>query len=328
MDDQTVQHAEPQDQPTAPAGEAASDAPRETESGFMNRLLRGLGRGLGAREPAADASGAREGEQAAPAPEAGDDAGAPETVTLTQAELAERERAWQARKDREVAQERQRLERQHALDRAERGDVDPIRRMAEAGDRWALKQLADQGETWALGEIRQKELAQDAEFEAVKQQVSGTAAYFDQAYLETLLNAHPDKAKAAEIRSGVMGLEGRAAAVEQVLKDVRAHARAEGATRALSDEKFVASLLKSEPFRRALIENPVAAKQLRLHYGGGTEPDLNGGQPTGAPAGEHEAMNAGLRALWRSAVARSDDERAAGAGAPRRAVNLDLLDDE
>lgn len=310
-----------------PEAAASGESPREPESGVMNRLFRTVGGWL--TGPDEEASGEQPEQQGTA--EQAEAAEPPETVTLSRAELEARERAWQAQKDREVAQTRTQLERQHALDRAEQGDVGPIRAMAERGDRWAREQLAAQGETWALGEIAQKELQEQQSGEAEMARATGYAAHFDQAYLEPLLAALPDPTAADAIRSETVGMEGRARAVGTVLKALEAHHRRAGAEAALSDAGFVEKLLRSESFRAALVKSPVANKQFRAFFAGDLgDPEAVAGLPDGGRGGgEHAHMNALFRDAYFGALERGEDERAAGAGAPNgRMAHRDLVADD
>lgn len=302
---------------------AASDADRETESGLMNRLIRGVGGIFGrVSDPSA------EPEEQAAASEATPE---PDKVVLTRAELDAREREWQSRKDREVAQTRVQLTREHAREQAEQGNLEPVRRLAEQGDRWAHNALVESGDAWTLGENEIKRAQAEQAAESVGAQVTGVALHFDQAYLEPLLAALPDQAEAARLRAATIGIDGRAQTTQTVLKSLEQHWKAEGVRTALDDETFVKSLFGSEAFRRALVASPVPNKQLRALFRGDlNEPDLNPGSGPGRGGDTESAvMNDAIRDAWRGADARAPIERAAGAGSSNgRGAHRDTLGDD
>lgn len=297
----------------------------------MNKLIRGFGRAVGVvgadddtssttQEPASrDTAATTEADQQ------------PEQITLTRAEYDAQQREWQSRKDREVNQARLDLTRNHAKERAEAGDLAPIRSLAEKGDRWALQQLEQQGDTWALGEIKQAELAQARAMEGMTEQVTGLAVHFDQAYLEPLLAALPDQAEADKLRASTVGIDGRTATTQAVLASLKKHWQAEASTKLLGDEAFVRQALGDTTFRREMLKNPVVNKQLRAYFRGDlNEPDLNPGTGPGR-GGERESdvMNDAIRGAWRGAELRGDDESAAMAGGRNgRLTNRDVLDDD
>src|SRR5262245_20200039 len=272
----------------------------------MNRFLRGLGWGRDAEpseEPAAETE-TPETPESPPAPEP-----APvvppvdDRVTLTQDELR---RLVQSQKDKELVQER----RRDALERAESGDILPIRSLAEKGDGWARQQLAERGETWALGEIAQAEELRRRTQEAGTQALPAIAATFDQAVMWPLLGALPvEEEKRIVGEGGIVGMDGRKSAVEESIRVIRRDAAkeaAEGAvTKALSDGAFVAELLKSPAFREALLKVPASNKALRAHFRG----DLEEGDlaPSASSSRRREAdyMNDLLRGLI---VARQDQD--------------------
>ncbi|HKE13847.1 MAG TPA: hypothetical protein VKB80_03205 [Kofleriaceae bacterium] len=272
---------------------AASGADEETESGFFNRALRGMRGWLGARDedasrPAEEQPPPPSKETTPPAPEVAE----PETYTVTAAEL---QRLVQSQKDRELAAERRRF----ALERAEQGDVGPIRQMAERGDGWARQQLAERGETWALGEIAQADYQRQAQ--AALDPIPHVAATLDQAMLHPILGALPLEEEQRIVGKGIVGPEGRQAAITESIKVIQREARHQGAedavTKALSDAPFVSRLLKSEAFRQALLKDKVASKQFRAYFRGELdEPDLNPAAGAGASRqAENEFMNNLLR---------------------------------
>jgi hypothetical protein len=283
-DQSTTPAPDAQDQTSEQAPEAdetASPPSRETQNGLMNRFLRGVG-SLFRDE---DASDDAPPEQApAKEPDASSTPPEPERLTMTADEFR---RAVQSAKDRELVAER----RQAATEAAEQGDLAPIRKLAERGDGWARHQLAERGDTWALGEIAQAE--EIARAKAAEDPVPAIATSFDQAVLWPLLAALPRDEEARIVGQGIVGLAGRQQAVEDAIGVVRR----EAATAALADEKFVASLLKSESFRAALIKTPAANKQFRAFFRGETE------EPDHVPAAassrrrENDFMNDLLRGL-------------------------------
>src|SRR5262245_49318231 len=169
----------------------------------MNRFLRGLGWGRDAEpseEPAAETE-TPETPESPPAPEP-----APvvppvdDRVTLTQDELR---RLVQSQKDKELVQER----RRDALERAESGDILPIRSLAEKGDGWARQQLAERGETWALGEIAQADYQRQAQ--AALDPIPHVAATLGQAMLHPILGPLPLEEEQRTVGTGNVGPEAR-----------------------------------------------------------------------------------------------------------------------
>lgn len=250
--------AQDQDADAEERASAASPPRREpADHGLMNRFLRGLG--FGGRDE--DASDEAPPEQAAATPAPAPAEPEPERVTMTAEEFR---RAVQSAKDRELVQER----RADAAARADAGDLAPIRTLAEKGDPWAKHQLAERGETWALGEIAQAEEIARAKREA--DPVPAIATSFDQTVIWPLLAALPEAEEKRIVGSGIVGMAGRRAAVEDAIGVVRR----EAVTSALSDAAFVSRLLKSESFREALVKNPAANKQFRAFFrGDAEEPD-------------------------------------------------------
>ena len=298
MDPQDERPVAPDDQPAPETEEtpAASPPAREPANGLMNRFLRGLGWGRDA-EPSAD-------EAAEPAPsEAPADAplerpvtpppATEERISLTQEELR---RLVQSQKDRELSAER----RRDALQRAEAGDIAPIRTLAERGDAWAKQQLAERGETWALGEIHERELREQAKRDA--DPLPGIAADFDRSVVWPLLGALPIEDERRIVGAdGIRGMDGRQKAVEESIKVIRREAGKEAAeaavTRALADEDFVADLLKSPAFREALVKVPAANKQFRAYFRGDREEGDIAPAAAGSRRRENDFMNDLLRGL-------------------------------
>lgn len=326
MDDQRAQPpTEAQD--AAADAAAASDRAQEAESSFFNRMIRGL---------AGVVRGGRDADASAPAAEPPSDAAAPTTDPGSQPPPAQPEqitlsrdafdRAVQSRSDQILA----RHQRDWAKERADAGDLAPIRTLAEKGDPWAQRQLAENGDTWALGEIKQRELQEQQAREADPLPIIATS--FDQAILHPLLGALPKEDEERIVGQGLVGLDGRQQAVTQAIASLKQHAAAEALTKALDDEPYVTRMLgASAAFRRAILGHPVLSKQLRALFRGELdEPDLAPGLgPGGGGARENDVMNDFIRGLARQAEARGPTERAAGAGARNgRAVNLDALDDD
>ena len=283
--------------------ELASGAPRESASSFFNRVLRGARDLVGGGDPTPSAGDGEPGDAGRaeqpperPATPTGEtqpqQPAQPETVTVTPEQLA---RMVQSQKDRELVAER----RRDAFERAEAGDVGPIRRLAERGDGWAKAQLAERGETWTLGEIAEAEIKAAAQ--AAQDPIPHVAALFDQAVLHPLLGALPQTEEQRIVGQGILGTDGRRAATEEAIKVLQREARHEGAAgaveRSLTDAAFVGRLLRSETFRQALIKTPAANKQFRAFFRGDLEEaDLN----TAAGAGsagrrENDFMNSWLR---------------------------------
>lgn len=294
--DQTTPSSDaPEDQTTEQATEAdetASPPSRETQNGLMNRFLRGVGGLFGRDEDASDDSQpeqptAAEPEPPPPAPEA-------ERLTMTADEFR---RAVQSAKDRELVAER----RHAATEAAEQGDLAPIRKLAERGDGWARHQLAERGDTWALGEIAQAE--EIARAKAAEDPVPAIATSFDQAVLWPLLAAIPKAEEERIVGQGIVGLAGRQKAVEDVIGVVRR----ESVTAALTDEKFVADLLKSEAFRAALIKVPAANKQFRAFFRGEVEEADHTPAVAGARRRENDFMNDFLRQSLGARGAQDDE---------------------
>lgn len=288
----------------------------------MNRAIRSVAGFFGGDDEASEADREQQATET--------EATSQETAQVPSDEAAIQERIRreaQSLKDRELVRER----RSWASERAEQGDVVPLRQLAERGDPWAQRTLAEHGETYALGEIKQKELQAQTQAEGLEQQVTGLAAHFDGAYLETLLSALPDRAEADRLRSSTVGIEGRQATTQAVLKTLQTHWEAGAVTKALSDEGFVRELFKSEAFRGALVRTPAANKQLRAMFRNELdEPDLNPGVGPGRGGDrESDVMNDLFRSHYHGAVERGPDERAAGAGATNgRRAHRDLLDDD
>lgn len=322
--DQPDQDATQQaDQPVEQADAAASGSSQESESGWMNRAIRTVAGFFGADD---EASGTDREQQAAETEATSADA--QQGTQPDEAAIQERiRREAQSLKDRELVRER----RSWAQQRAEQGDVEPLRQLAERGDPWAQRTLAEHGETFALGEIKAKELRAQTQAEGMHEQVAGLAGVFDGAYLEPLLAALPDQAQAHTIRSETVGIEGRQQAVGTVLTSLRKHWQSEAVTKALNDEGFVTDLLKSDGFRSALVKNPVANKRFRAYFRGELdEPDHNPGVGPGR-GGERESdvMGALIAAEAGFVRDRAPGERAAMAGGTNgRATHRDLLDDE
>lgn len=248
-----------QDTADATAPDAASPPPRESRpNGLMNRFLRGLGLG---RDDDASADETPETEPAAEPPAPTPTTPEPERLTMTAEEFR---RAVQSAKDRELVQER----RAFAAQQADAGDLGPIRALAEKGDSWARHQLAERGDTWALGEIAQAE--EIARAKAAEDPVPAIATSFDQTVIWPLLAALPEAEERRIVGSGIVGMAGRAKAVEDSIGVLRREAVAA----ALTDEKFVSSLLRSQSFREALLKTPAANKQFRSYFRGDRdEPD-------------------------------------------------------
>lgn len=279
--------APPDDQHDAgtPETGAASPPPRETESGLMNRFLRGVSGLFGQDDEPSDA--AAEPPAAEPAPPE-PPAAEPQRLSLTPEEF---QRAVQSAKDRELVRER----RDWAKARADEGDLVPIRQLAERGDPWAQRALADNGDTWALGEIKQRELQEAQARES--DPVPHVAAAFDQSVLHPLLGALPVEDERRIVGQGIVGLDGRQAAVKEAISALKAAAAHDAVTARLGDEKFVASLLKSEAFRQALIKTPAANKQFRTFFRGEVEEADHVPAVAGSRRRENDVMNDWLRGL-------------------------------
>lgn len=298
---------------------SASVAEQESENGFMNRLIRGVGRIFQADDE--DSAGDREQEAEPQATQ-------PKVVTLTEDELNERvNRQAQAEADRrETARAWD-----HALRAADAEDYGPLAELAASGNRKAERELAKRGATSELGEARGRAVQTEEQTDAERERLTVIAGGFDEALLAPLLAAVSDEARDKILGDGIAGLEGRKSAAEQAIAAIRSEARKEAATKLLDDEKFVKDLLGDTTFRQQLLKNPVTNKQLRAFFRGELdEPDLIPGSGRGQGGErENDVMNDGIRAAWLGADSRADDERAAGAGARTRGgSNRDLLDDD
>lgn len=320
MDDQAQQ---PTDAQPAADGAAASDQPRESESGVMNALIRRVSGFFGRDDEASAQTEERPAaEQPAPADTPVDQQ--PGQIVLTQEQF---DRAVQSRSDQLLA----RQQRDWAKSRADEGDLLPIRQLAEKGDPWAKQQLAEREDTWALGEIAQKELREQQARE--NDPLPHIAAGFDQSVLHPLLGALPKEDEERIVGSGIVGLDGRKTAVEQSIAALKRHAADEALARAVTDESFAKKILaEGSALRRALLTNPTMNKQLRSIFRGDLdEPDLNPGSGPGRAGGrESDVMNDAIRQSYFGSLDRADDERAAmaPAGQNGRAANRDLLDDD
>jgi len=298
---------DPQEQTPVEATEDVQDQPssraeREPANGLMNRFLRGLGFG---RDEESSEPAAAETEQPEP-PEAPTPEPPPppdDRVTLTQDELR---RLVQSQKDKELLQER----RKDALERAESGDILPIRTLAEKGDGWARAQLAERGETWALGEIAQAEELRRRTQAAGTEMLPAIATSFDQAVMWPLLGALPVEEEKRIVGEGIVGMDGRKSAVEEsirVIKRDAAREAAEGAvTKALADPAFMGELLKSASFREALLKVPASNKALRAHFRGDLEEGDIAPSASSSRRRENDFMNDLLRGL--TTVQQNQDE--------------------
>lgn len=301
------------------AGASGADA-RDTESGVMNALIRGASRVVGLFRDDEDDSGDDAGEQ-----DAGD-AETPKQPTRSEAEIrAEAQREAQSAKDREVRDFR----RGFATQRADAGDLDPLIELAEKyGDTAFVKQeLAKRGAVYEAGQVTLKETeAQQTEEQrhrAAGEHAATLTPFFDNALLTPVLAAAPEDVRRAIEAEGIEGLDGRTKAVTKAIEAIKAQAAEDAATKLLTDEKFVARMLKTEGFRKSLITEPVANKQLRAYFRGELdEADLNPGVGRGGdPQRENDVMNAAIRGRAASSIERGPTERAA-------ARNRDLDDDE
>lgn len=308
MDPQATQPTD--EQPVAQTDAAASDQPRESESGFMNRLIRGLGGVFGSRDD--EASGGGEEQPADAAATADQDAppARPAQPTYTQADI---DRLVQSRSDQLLA----RQQRDWAKERADQGDLTPIRTLAEKGDRWAQGQLAENGDTWALGEIKQRELQEQRARESDPLPV--IAQGFDQSVLHPILGALPREDEERIVGQGIVGLDGRQKAVTEAITALRRHAADEALAKAVSDESYARRILaEGSALRRAILSNPTTNKQLRAIFRPDLdEPDLApGAGPGRGGEREHDVMNDAIRAAFFGAQERAPDERAAAPVGP------------
>jgi hypothetical protein len=282
-----AQDADDQHDAGTPEPGAASPPRRESESGLMNRFLRGVSGLFGQDDEPSDAAAEPPPPEAPPPPEPTAPA-EPERLTVTAEEF---QRAVQSAKDRELVRER----RDWAKARADEGDLAPIRQLAERGDAWAQRALAEGGDTWALGEIKQRELQEQQARE--NDPIPHVAAAFDASVLHPLLGALPVEDERRIVGQGIVGLEGRQQAVKAAIGALRAAAAEEAVTARLSDERFVAGLLKSEAFRQALIKTPAANKQFRAYFRGEVEEADHVPAVAGARRRENDVMNDWLRGL-------------------------------
>jgi hypothetical protein len=316
-------------QPVETDGAAASDQPREAESGFMNSLIR---RVWGGRSQDADSSEERTEERTSDRPGAMPPPAAEQPADLIPREQFEAERRrWQSQADQQVHQ----FKRDQAVEQAEAGNLEPIRTLAEAGDRWALQQLSERGDVWARGEIAVKADLAEREAErsgrVFRESAEFAAAALDQAYFEPLIALVDDPGKAAKIRAEAIGDAGRAAAVKTILAHAKSAWQAEAVTAKLADEGFVRSLFGNDAFLTELRSGKVASKMLRAHFRGDLEePDLAPGLGRGAGGDrENDVMNEAIRGAWRLADLAAPEERSAMAGSRTGGVtHRDLLDDD
>lgn len=319
MDDQTQQPTDAQS--VDQAGAAASDSPQEAESSFFNSMIRGLAGVFGGGRDQ-DAS-ARDAEPRDADAETTTDAASQQSpVDITQ--TPEFQRAVQAAKDRELV----RYHRESAAKEAEQGNLQPMRDLAER-DPWAERQLARNGDTWAVGEKRTKELLEQEARE--NDPVPILASGFDQAILWPVLGALPEEEERRIVGQGIQGFDGRQKAMTEAVASLKRVAAEEALAKALEDPAYVERALKSDAFRSGILSHPVLGKQLLArHRGEWDEPDLAPGSGPGRGGDrESDVMNQMIRGLAQGAEMRGPAERAAGAGArSRRAVNLDVLDDD
>lgn len=320
------QPAQPTDeQAVAPDGASPSDVAQEAESGFMNRMIRGLRGVIGLESDDAPSDRAEEtGAEEQPTPDAAVRP-SPAAMALDPTQTPEFRAAVQSAKDRELTRER----RDWAKTRADQGDLEPIRQLAEKGDPWAQRALADNGDTWALGEIKQRELreAQARENDPLPILASG----FDQSVLWPLLGALPKEEEERIVGQGIQGFDGRQKAVTDAVASLRRHAGEEALAKALDSEDFVRKALASETFRAAILSHPTVGKQLLArHRGEWDEPDLAPGSGPGRGGQrENDVMNNALRDALRGATVRADGERAAVAAGRRNGLSTgELLTDE
>lgn len=286
-----------QDVALTEAGASGADG-RESESNFFNRAIRSVAGLFGARDEASDADAGEPAEAETPTTQA---------APKSEAEIREEaRREAQSLKDREVRDFR----RTWALERAEQGDLDALVELAtKYGDAgFAKQELAKHGAVYEAGQVtlretEEQQAGQQAE-EQMTQAANALVPYFDQAVLKPVLDAVPDDAtRQALIALTAGSIDGRTQAVTKALDAIRADA----ADKLLSDEKFVRRMLGREAFRKGLITEPVANKQLRAYFRGELdETDLNPGVGRGGGLErESDVMNAQIRAAAGIADARA-----------------------
>lgn len=293
---------------------------RDSESSVMNRLIRGAGRVVGSIFGNEDDSARDDAEQEAK-PEATAQP-KPQVDLNDPAVQAEIDRRAQSLKDREVT----RLRRESAAKAADDGDPARLVELAESGNEgdvaYAERELARRGFTYEAGQVTAKRVQAEQsteEQQAVGSQIAATLVpHFDQAVLEPVLKAAPKEFQDRVIAEGIEGLDGRTKAVTEAIEAIKADAEKQTAVKLLSDEKFVARMLKTEGFRKGLITDPVANKQLRAYFRGELdEPDLNPGVGRGGGLErENDVMNAEIRAAAGLAVDRTATGRRAERDAP------------
>jgi hypothetical protein len=300
-----------------------------SESGVMNRLIRGVTRTLGfGRDD--DREGER--EQRDDATDGADDTQQQETAPpdpLEDPRVQERiRREAQSLKDKELFRERW----NDAIEDAEVGDPTKLAKLAEAGNRAAEKELAARGFTDELGQVRGRLVQEEDRHQAAAQNLTHIATAFDGAILTPLLETLPEATRAKLEDAAEAGLEGRTKLVHAAVAAIKREAEQAAATKLLNDEKFTRQLLREDgPFRREVLRNGAVGKRLLGRYRDeADEPDLNSGMDAGGRTRrENDEMNDALRRSWQGADYRAADERAAGAGATsRRGQNRDLLDDD
>lgn len=224
------QVTEQQDVGAAPEG--ASDSPTKSGGFSLGRSIRGwLGVG-GDPEPSEAVEESTEAAQpATPAPDR------PETITLTREQL---DREVQSRSDQLLTKQ----QRDWARERADQGDLAPIRQLAEKGDPWAKQELRKNGDTWALGEIAAKEL--EAQERAQNDPIPHVAEMYDRTILHPILAALPKEEEERIVGpDGIVGFDGRQRAVAEALKVIVTRAHAEGVEAGLEKARRNPAIVKT-----------------------------------------------------------------------------------
>lgn len=257
------QVTEQQDVGAAPEG--ASDQSTESGGFSLGRTIRGwLGVGGDPQPSEAVEESTEAAQPATPAP------AQPETITLTRAQL---DREVQSRSDQLLTKQ----QRDWARERADQGDLAPIRQLAEKGDPWAKQELRKNGDTWALGEIAAKEL--EAQERAQNDPIPHVATMYDQTILHPILAALPEEDERRIVGEGIVGFDGRRKAVAEALEVIVARARAEGAKDA----------------EQKLRKNPAVLKQVVLgDRAEREEPDLIPAVGGGRTASPDDAIRAAV----------------------------------